>query len=84
MPQAAGTMLSHRIRERKYFHVGTCICSAVIVGSEKPARKGEYIEAVSVRIDSIGRPIRAIPGDLPEEIDGRELVLGRSAGKQSK
>lgn len=53
-------------------HAGTCTCSAGIVGPDKTARKGERIEAGSVRIDSIGRPIR---GSLPEEIDGREFVL---------
>lgn len=67
-------MLSHRIRERKYARATpvTCTCSAGIVGPDKTARKGERIEAGSVRIDSIGRPIR---GSLPEEIDGREFVL---------
>jgi len=94
MLKAAETMLSPRVSRTKIRsrRAGTCTCSAGIVGPEETARKGERIEAGSVRIDSIGRPIR---GSLLEERRNHQararvkgssafVLLARRPGKQSK
>lgn len=52
------TMLSHRDRVNENTLVPVRV-PVRIVGPEETARKGERIEAGSVRIDSIGRSIRA-------------------------
>lgn len=67
-------MLSHRVRERKYARA-TPVHVPVRQGYRGTRRKGERIEAGSVRIDSISRPI-AIRGGLPEERRNRRARAG--------
>lgn len=81
MLKATETMLSHQTRERKYARaVPARVPVRLSWDRKKIARKGERIEAGSVRIDSIGRPIRNTVYLKSEEIARHESLfssLGR-------